>query len=71
MKEIKAYIRTTMIDRVVRALEEAGASNLTVIDVKAIWRDMRPEDLLFITAEDLAPAQSVDSRPDGRLPARH
>ena len=47
MKEIKAYVRVNMIDRVVRALEGAGVSNMTVIDVKAIWRDTRPEDLLY------------------------
>lgn len=36
-----------MIDRVVHALEEAGFCNMTVIDVKAIWHDMRPEDLRY------------------------
>ena len=36
MKLIKAYIRTNMIDKVIRALEDAGFTDMTVIDVKAI-----------------------------------
>lgn len=35
MKEIKAYFRPQFIDRVVNALEEAGAKDLTVIRVDA------------------------------------
>lgn len=47
MKEIKAYIRVNMIDKVIHALEGAGVSNMTVIDVKAVWKDLRQEDLLY------------------------
>ena len=47
MKEIKAYVRVNMIDKVIRTLEGAGVSNMTVIDVKAVWKDLRPEDLLY------------------------
>ncbi|MFQ5657296.1 MAG: P-II family nitrogen regulator [Candidatus Methylomirabilales bacterium] len=47
MKEIKAYIRLNMIDKVIRALEGVGVSNMTVIAVKAVWQDMRPEDLQY------------------------
>ena len=36
MKLIKTYIRTNMMDKVVHALEEAGFSDMTIIDVKAI-----------------------------------
>lgn len=35
MKEIKAYFRPQFIDRVVEALEQAGAKDLTVIRVDA------------------------------------
>jgi len=35
MKEIKAYFRPGFVDRVVTALEEAGAKDLTVIRVEA------------------------------------
>lgn len=37
MLEIKAFVRINMIDKVVQALEAAGISNITVIDVRAIW----------------------------------
>lgn len=37
MLEIKAFIRVNMVDKVIRALEGAGISNITVIDVRAIW----------------------------------
>jgi len=36
MKEIKAYFRPEFIDRVVEALEHAGARDLTVIRVDAL-----------------------------------
>jgi len=41
MKEIKAYIRPGMIDRVIPALEQAGVKGMTVIDVSTIggWAD--------------------------------
>ncbi len=38
MKEIKAYVRIRMIEQVVRALEEAGFRNMTIIDVSALGR---------------------------------
>lgn len=41
MKEIKAYIRPGMIDRVISALEQAGVKGMTVIDVSTLggWAD--------------------------------
>lgn len=45
MKEIKAYVRVHMVDKVIRALEEAGFTDMTVIDVHAIRRGLRDEDL--------------------------
>lgn len=41
MKEIKAYIRPEMADRVISALELAGVPGMTVIDVSTLggWTD--------------------------------
>ncbi len=41
MKEIKAYIRPSVADRVISALEIAGTKGMTVIDVSTIggWAD--------------------------------
>ena len=41
MKEIKAYIRPEMIDRVISELEAAGVKGMTVIDVSSLggWTD--------------------------------
>ena len=41
MKEIKAYIRPSMADRVISALELAGVPGMTVIDVSTLgkWAD--------------------------------
>ncbi len=36
MKEIKAYVRVRLVEKVVRALEEAGFCCMTVIDVSAL-----------------------------------
>lgn len=47
MKLIKAYIRTNMIDKVVHALEQAGFTDMTVIDVKAIREGIGPKDLEY------------------------
>ncbi|HLE63303.1 MAG TPA: P-II family nitrogen regulator [Pyrinomonadaceae bacterium] len=47
MKLIKAYIRTNMIDKVIRALEDAGFTDMTVIDVKAIRSGIDPKDLEY------------------------
>jgi len=45
MKEIKAYVRVHMVDKVIRGLEEAGFTDMTVIDVRAIRKGLREEDL--------------------------
>ncbi len=45
MKEIKAYVRVHMVDKVIRGLEEAGFTDMTVIDVQAIRKGLRDEDL--------------------------
>lgn len=45
MKLIKAYIRTNMIDKVIRALEDAGFTDMTLIDVKAIRKGLDERDL--------------------------
>jgi nitrogen regulatory protein P-II 1 len=47
MKLIKAYIRTNMIDKVIRALEDGGFTDMTVIDVKAIRRGLNERDLEY------------------------
>lgn len=47
MKLIKAYIRTNMIDKVIRALEDAGFTDMTVIDVRAIRSGIDPADLEY------------------------
>ncbi|MGH7796262.1 MAG: P-II family nitrogen regulator [Candidatus Binatia bacterium] len=45
MKLIKAYIRTNMIDKVIRALEDDGLTDMTLIDVKAIRKGLDERDL--------------------------
>lgn len=47
MKEVKAYVRIHMLDKVIRGLEEAGFTDMTVIDVKAIRQGLRKEDLNY------------------------
>lgn len=47
MKLIKAYIRTNMIDKVIDALEAAGFTDMTVIDVRAIRGGIDPKDLEY------------------------
>lgn len=49
MLEIKAFVRVNMVDKVVQALEGAGISNLTVIDVRAIWTggQERPKEIHY------------------------
>ncbi len=47
MKEIRAYVRVQMVSAVVRALESAGFTNMTVIDVRAIRRALPPEDVRY------------------------
>ena len=43
MKEIKAYIRPSMADRVISALELAGVSGMTIIDVSTLGKWIDPE----------------------------
>lgn len=40
MKEIKAYIRANKLDEVVQALENAGATDMTIIPIEAIGKDL-------------------------------
>ncbi|MGH7818779.1 MAG: P-II family nitrogen regulator [Candidatus Binatia bacterium] len=47
MKEIKAYVRVHMLDNVIRGLEDAGFTDMTVIDVRAIRRGLRDEDIEY------------------------
>ena len=47
MKLIKAYIRTNMITKVVHALEAAGFTDMTLIDVKAVRGGIDPKDLEY------------------------
>lgn len=47
MKEVKAYVRVHMLDKVIRGLEDAGFTDMTVIDVKAIRQGLRAEDLHY------------------------
>ena len=42
MKEIKAYIRPSMADRVISALEITGVPGLTVIDVSTLGKWIDP-----------------------------
>jgi len=42
MKEIKAYIRPDRLDEVVRALEEAGAPGITVVEVHPVGHGFEP-----------------------------
>lgn len=43
MKEIKAYIRPSMADRVIAALELAGVPGMTIIDVATLGKWGDPE----------------------------
>lgn len=49
MREIKAFVRANVVDRVIRALEEAEITDVTIIDVRAIWTGLRsaPRDLHY------------------------
>lgn len=38
MKEIKAYVRVSIVEQVVRALEEAGFCSMTIIDVSVLGK---------------------------------
>ena len=37
MREIKAFIRVNVVGNVIQALEAKGITNITVIDVRAVW----------------------------------
>jgi nitrogen regulatory protein PII len=37
MREIKAFIRVNVVGGVIQALEAAGITNITVIDVRSVW----------------------------------
>jgi nitrogen regulatory protein P-II 1 len=47
MKEIKAYVRPHMLDKVIHALEEAGFTDITVDDLRAVRRGLREDDLEY------------------------
>ncbi len=47
MKAIKSYIRTVKVDEVVQALEKAGISDMTVIDVMAVGNQADPQSSKF------------------------
>ena len=44
MKEVKAYIRRQMVDHVVRSLEHAGYTDMTLIDVKGVTAGLPREE---------------------------
>ena len=47
MKEVKAYIRVHMLERVIRSLEEAGFTDVTIADLRAVRQGLREEDLHY------------------------
>ena len=47
MKAIKAYVRVHMVDKVIRGLEDAGFTEMTVIDVRAIRKGLSEDDLAY------------------------
>ena len=52
MKEIKAYLRPTLLDPVIRGLEDAGARDITVIRVDAIAAAVNPDEHHFFHKYD-------------------
>lgn len=44
MKEIKAYIRPDVVERVVRALQDSGVPHLTVTHVRSLGSGIDPDD---------------------------
>lgn len=50
MKEIKAYIRCEKAEEVVHALEAAGVSGLTLIDVMAVGPNIDPANYKYSIA---------------------
>ena len=51
MTEIKAYIRETKFEQVVRALEAVGVKRLTVVRTMPVWTDVEPEFVDISTAQ--------------------
>jgi nitrogen regulatory protein P-II 1 len=47
MKEVKAYIRHNMVGKVIEALEQAGYTNINLIDVKGIKTGLKQEEYLY------------------------
>ena len=45
MKEIRAYIRVYMLNHVIRGLEDAGFTDMTVVDMRAVRRALLDEDV--------------------------
>ena len=52
MKEIKAYLRPSLLDPVIRGLEDAGARDITVIRVDAIAAGVNPDEHHFFQKYD-------------------
>ncbi len=47
MKEIRAYIRVHMLSHVIRGLEDAGFTDMNVVDMRAIRRVLLEEDIEY------------------------
>ncbi len=47
MKEVKAYVRIHMLDKVIHGLEKAGFTDMTVHDLRAIRHGLRDEDIEY------------------------
>jgi len=47
MKEIKAYVRAHMADRVVEALEQAGYEDFSIGDIRGIARGLSREEYAY------------------------
>lgn len=62
MKEVKAYIRPSMADRVISALEQAGIKGMTVIDVSTIggWADPEQSKLSIEYCEKYCSAVKIE-----------
>lgn len=54
MTEIKAYVRETKVDLVVRALEANGVKRLTAVRTMPMWTDVEPEFVDISTAQPTA-----------------
>ena len=47
MKEIKAYVRPHMLDKVLHGLEEVGFTDITVDDLRTVRRGLQEDDLEY------------------------